>query len=583
MIDESSAGAGRPAGAAVARVLLGAAAVLASVAALIAATGGIDLRVAEVPIRARSWQRPAALAAVCAAPALLLLRHRIRGALSNGVSIAAAERAGRRLVLLAIVWSAAAALIFGTYVPGGADSYGYVSQAELLARGRLTDVVPTSPSFTWRDVGPTLTPLGFVPRGAGVIAPQYPPGLPLLMAPLARIDRTAVFLLVPCCAAIAVWVCWGFGRALGDPLAGALAAALLAVSPTFLYQAVQPMSDVPVAACWLGALLLAPRGRRRSAAAAGALGGLAILIRPNLAPLLLLVAAAAATTSSRPNLRRAVAVIGAAVPFVLALGIIQSHRYGSPLASGYGPFGDLFSLAFVGPNLARYPRWLVETHTWFIAVWIAAPLWIRRVAPERRRLAWIAYAFCIAVCAAYLPYVYFQPQEWFYTRFLLPAIPLMLLFGTKAALEVLRAVSPSRAAAAAMILTLALGAVFLRNAAAAGAFALQTAERKYPDAGRFIRDRLPQTGLVLARQHSGSVRYYAGRPTLRWDVLHPGELDRALADLRRAGYTPFAVLDADEYVEFRARFAGAAEAPASMTVLGTFGRTRVFGFDAAAQ
>ena len=45
---------------------------------------------------------------------------------------------------------------------------------------------------------------------------------------------------------------------------------LLSVSPPFLYQLVQPMSDVPGVACWLGALAAASRGTTVSAALAEA-------------------------------------------------------------------------------------------------------------------------------------------------------------------------------------------------------------------------------------------------------------------------------------------------------------------------
>jgi hypothetical protein len=85
---------------------------------------------------------------------------------------------------------------------------------------------------------------------------------------------------------------------------------------------------------------------------------------------------------------------------------------------------------------------------------------------------------------------------------------------------------------------------------------------------------------VLAKQHSGSIRYYAGRPTLRWDVLEREWLDRALADLRRAGYTPFVVLDPDEEPEFRERFGTAGQTALDrMWLVATVARTRVIGFD----
>ena len=55
------------------------------------------------------------------------------------------------LPVLAVLWTAAAAFGFGTYAAGGADSFGYISQAELLAHGRLTERCHRIPHST----GPT--------------------------------------------------------------------------------------------------------------------------------------------------------------------------------------------------------------------------------------------------------------------------------------------------------------------------------------------------------------------------------------------------------------------------------------------
>jgi hypothetical protein len=166
--------------------------------------------------------------------------------------------------VLIVLWGGIAALVFGTYAAGGADSFGYISQAELIAHGRLTEPMPSDPAFDWPDVPATLTPLAFT-RGPDprVLVPVYPPGLPLLMAPLSWIHPSAVFLVVPLCAAFTLWGCVRFGTELEDTQAGTLGALLLSVSPTFLLQAMQPMSDVPVTAAWLAAMLLARRPSRR--------------------------------------------------------------------------------------------------------------------------------------------------------------------------------------------------------------------------------------------------------------------------------------------------------------------------------
>jgi hypothetical protein len=373
-----------------------------------------------------------------------------------------------------------------------------------------------------------------------------------------------------------IWTIFALGRSFGDPLAGAAAAALLSVSPTFLYQVVQPMSDVPAAACWMIALLAAARG----GGTAGVSCALAILIRPNLAPLGAFVLAAVwfvAPADQRTS--RATRFVVCAAAAVAMLGWIQFVRYGSPLASGYGEASELFSLAHVAPNLSRYPRWLTETHTGFIWLFVLAPVWIRRT-PAPRALAWSAYGMAFASIALYLAYVPFRPEEWFYTRFLLPGIGLMLLFAAGVSLAALRRLPAPLTAVVVVLGAVTLGTVLLQRAIERGAFSIHRQEEKYVDAGAFVRERLPSTALVVAMQHSGSIRYYAGRDTLRWDLLQPRALDGAIAALRRGGFEPYAVLDAGEVPAFRERFGPAGQrAAAGMTLVAVFGDARVYRFE----
>jgi hypothetical protein len=47
------------------------------------------------------------------------------------------------------------------------------------------------------------------------------------------------------------------------------------------------------------------------------------------------------------------------------------------------------------------------------------------------------------------------------------------------------------------------------------------------------------------------LRLYAGRPTLRWDLLDPRAFDQALAHLHTKGLTPILVLEPWEEPQFR--------------------------------
>lgn len=559
--------------------LLTVAALLAAYALVIALTGGFDLRLAGLRIRSHQWARPLVAAALALAAAVWVNRRRVKDTFSTVWRVADREAGGRALTSIAAVWIVAATAVFSTRAVGGADSCGYAAQARLIAEGRLTDTVPLSPAFTWPDAETTFRPLGFTQGlNTGEIAPTYPPGLPLLLAPLTWFGERAIYLLVPVFGVLAAWCTYRLGVGLGDPFSGGLAALLLSVSPTFLFQAVQPMSDVPATVCWLAAVLLAFRATPVSAAGAGALASLATLIRPNLAPLVAIVGTA--LLWPRPaRLRRAAAFAACFLPGLILLGWIQSVRYGSPLASGYGSVQDGFSAANILPNLARYPSWLTETHTPFVWLWIAAPLWfVGRAGVRGRALA--AFAFILVVWCAYLPYVSFRQDEWLYTRFLLPALPMMLLFATAIALWGLRRLPGWSRLPALIVLVLGLVGYMSGSAARHGAFEIRAQEQQYPRAGAFVRDSLPAGAFVIAMQHSGSIRYYAGRPTIRWDLLDATTLDDVVARLRAEGHEPFVVLDVGEDAPFRRKFEAAQQqAIRRLAPIAVLGDARVYRFE----
>jgi hypothetical protein len=71
-----------------------------------------------------------------------------------------------------------------------------------------------------------------------------------------------------------------------------------------------------------------------------------------------------------------------------------------------------------------------------------------------------------------------------------------------------------------------------------------------------VARRLPQEAAVLSMQHSGSVRYYSGRATIRFDRIQPAKLDTTLTTLATSGYRPFILLEPWEVADFQKRFTG---------------------------
>lgn len=449
-------------------------------------------------------------------------------------------------------------LRFGTLAASGADSYGYVSQADLWLQGRLIIDEPLAEEAPWRNANWTLTPFGYRPGDdRGTMVPTYAPGLPLVMAVFKAIGGAdAVFYVVPLLGALAVWLTFVLGTRLGGPQAGLVAAAALLVSPPFLFQLMWPMSDVPAMAWWLVATALAIRGTTVSLAAAGAAAALATLTRPNLIVIAVPLLAFAITSpgTARERFRRGAVFTLATLPGPMAIAAINQHLYGSAFASGYGTFSTIYASRYVVANAVNYSTWLLQTGTPFVALALAAP-WLLRRRGEAR--AWPIAALGLGVCAAVvLSYLWYTPfDHWTFLRFFLPAYPpLLALASTSFVLLAPRAPRMRALACAALMGVLAGWGVWSGRAA----FHVRAEESRYIAAGRFATE-LPEDAVILCNQHSGSLRYYANRITMRFEWLEPDVYTEALDHFHRLGRPVYVVLDDWEREVFRARYAGVAD------------------------
>ena len=52
-------------------------------------------------------------------------------------------------------------------------------------------------------------------------------------------------------------------------------------------------------------------------------------------------------------------------------------------------------------------------------------------------------------------------------------------------------------------------------------FTIRRGEARYRTVGEFVARELPERSLFLTMQHSGSLRYYGRRTTLRYDWIPP--------------------------------------------------------------
>jgi len=563
------------------------AAVAAACWALIAwATGGVSLHLGAIQISSRNPRNPFLLAVLFLAAAwgfapraqrhaaLLAEVRWLRSVVAAGAwatwrgwtraeakapSLIPAAAAPAVAIVLAVT-VVVTGFRLGAFVAAGSDASGYVNHAGMWASGQLRHHPPLMPELTREIPASAFTPLAYrVAADGKSIVPVTAPGLPLAMAAVHRfLKPEAIYWVVPFAAGFAILAAYALGSILYGRWIGVGAALLLASSPSFIFQLTSsPMSDIPAAMWWTVALACAFRPGSGWALASGVAAGAAILTRPNLVPLVLVPALWFARTAwgqglAARTLRPLAAFVLGVVPACVGIAVLYRYWYGSPLSSGYGELEDLYAWKHVLPNLARYPRWLLESQSPAVALAAAVPLLVRTRNGDDLARAFALIAFGAAVFACYLLYIPFD--AWWYLRFLLPAYaPILVLTSAAVVLLATRVVPAVRISAAIVVFAL-ISWQTLTYAHAASAFTV-AGEWKYKEAGLYVDTRLPERAAIFAAQHSGSAYYYAGRLTFRYTLLPPNKLDWTVDEVRRLGYEPYLLLEDWEEEEFRARFA----------------------------
>ena len=465
----------------------------------------------------------------------------------------------RLLVALGLAIAVVAIGRNGSFVAGGADSYCYISEAALWLDGNLHvrhDAMVRAP---WPNAADAFAPLGYIPARTGAhIVPVHAPGLPLLMAGAQLVGgRCAMFWVVPLLGGVLVLATYAIGARVGRPIVGLAAAWLVATSPAVLVMLANPMSDLPAAAAWALAVACVLGPGRPSAFAAGLAAAVGILIRPNLVPVagpfVLYTLYRDATTRPRALPRMLTPWFLAAVSIgIIIEGAVNASLYGSPFVSGYGRLD--YSLTHVWPNLRAQVHWLSSTQTPLVLFGILSlALPLRRVwtTPAARRTLWFLALYAASV---WVPFLLFTVNDaWWYLRYLLPMWPVIML-GTAACLAALYRTRWWWARLVVVLTVVALGWHGWAEAGRRGAFDVKAGEQKYIDAAEVVKGRTAPESAVLSVQHSGSVRYYAGRMTLRWDAFPRGYLDQAVEWLNARGHRPYLLVEPWEVELFRARF-----------------------------
>jgi hypothetical protein len=529
--------------------------VLAAAAAVLAVTGGVDLRKMGIPFSSRDPLRPTVVAFV------LTLIYTGR----NRVTVVTALQTLADQSVKVVPWVAAALSLYvfflclnlNAYVAGGSDSYGYVSQAWLWVKGSVIVDQPFARDMPWPHADTTFAPLGYrASLDGGGIVPTYAPGLAMLMASLMYpFGQCGPFLVVPLLSGLLVWVTYKIGERVSDSRhIGLAAAVLMASSPAFVFMALWPMSDVPVAAWFCSAVLAALTPMRGRAFITGLLVGVAVLVRPNMAPMAAVFAGYLAwqETNWRDRLITLTAFGAGCLPSAIAVAIIHTKLYGAPWKSGYGDFNTLYAWSFLWKNVQQYVTWFSETQTPASLLFVVPFLVIWKLPPEQRSKMAFLGAFAAGVWLCYLFYIPFD--AWWYLRFLLSSFPALLVLTVVGWQLSLRWMGGGFRAVVLIGLVGSVAGYQISRIQDMSVLKVREGESVYYSTGRYMRRVLPKNAVILSMLHSGSLRMYGERLTLRYDWLEGPNYQRALETLVAKGYRPYLVLSEHEEAGFRKQF-----------------------------
>lgn len=425
------------------------------------------------------------------------------------------RRATEIVVILALLGYGVFLGTKGCIAPSGADSSGYFNMARLLMEGRAYDMPREIEELPIQALPPfTYCPLGFVPTvKEGQLTPTYPIGLPLLLGLSVLVagwtaGPQALFVLHAIAGVVLTYLL-ARRAGIGVP-AAMLGAAALALSPLHLLFSMQTMSDVPALTWCAAALWFALRGGNSAAFTSGVCMGMSVLIRPANALMLIPMLIALG-----PIPRRWLWLALGGLPFAIGLGWFNHAVYGDAFMTGYGSVSQYFGTDWAIASLRNYALWLPVSFSPLVLCALASP-WMR---PLESRVWWTHASWVFLVFGFYVFY-YFTHREWWYLRFLLPAIPSLIVLATTTAekfvmglarIPVRRTVVPLAA------LMLVFNSVYWWRKLDMGNTGPSV--RVYGDLQTLVRENVPARGVVLTMEASGALFFSLPHTLVRWDAI----------------------------------------------------------------
>ena len=435
-----------------------------------------------------------------------------------------------------------------SYSVGGPDTSGYMNEAKMIAAGHMTlpvDLVHTLKlDDSWLYA---FMPYGFAPSPGGRMHPTYPPGLPMHLAVAGLIGgwRHAPFFLMPLAATGVLALLFAIARKLELPFSLSVAApAILGFFAPFLWHAVQPASDV-LATFWTLAAIyccLEAFDRPWMATLAGASFAISVWVRPTN---ILLVFACILAMRCRPKLLLRAAI--AALPFAFALMWWNTLQYGSAFRTGYG--GVLESLSWQGAAYAG-PEYIRSLATMLTPVVFPVGL---AVVFDHRAGSWTRWMLIVWFVPFFVFYCFYGFWNgWVCLRFLLPAIPALILGALVMIRDAVDHLRNTAASAVGAALVIWLCSVPLRFSRKDGVIdVLPHLEEGYPHAVHWAERQLPPQSIVVTGVLSGAFLNYAHRSIARYDQLNDDQFQLLRAYAGNAGLRWYAVVGDDEIDQAR--------------------------------
>lgn len=216
------------------------------------------------------------------------------------------------------------------------------------------------------------------------------------------------------------------------------------------------------------------------------------------------------------------AIILGATPGCLFLLYVNHTLYGSPFASGYGNIWRLFKLEYFGITISHFSYWLAVLLTPITTIAFLASITLAKQRPFIVSLLW-AWALCFL---GFYVFYHFSHITWWYLRFILPAIPPIIIgagfalqyatkkLGSKFTADWL----PDAIAGSLIVLTVLL----LTNASDKRVHLNERTNSDYLKLANWVNFNSTPDDIFLTMQTSGSLFYYSESPIVRYDLMTEG-------------------------------------------------------------